>query len=653
MEAKNQKDMLKYFAISIIACLLFVLAAGNVLADDLAPDTVYYSDIKGLYSVNFYDSDNHCTIGCKSGSSLSGAVFIPAKIIVKHGDGVSSVQQGDPPKTYNVTEIGSFNGNKNITSLTISEGIQKISGSAFMSCTGLTGDLTIPDSVTTLGSQAFRGCTGFNGSLHLGSGITKIESSAFFQCGFTGQLTIPGNVTEIQNYAFQECKGFSGDLIIPVTVTSIGTDAFRGCTGFNGTLYLNCTAATRSTRTFYQCSGFTGLRIAEGMTGIVSYEFYSCSGMTGALTIPESVTTIGTSAFYGCSGFTGTLKVPSEMTAINSSVFKNCSGLTGLELPPALTTINSSVFEGCTGMTGTLNLPGTLTTVDTSAFYQCGFTGSLTLPEGLTYLGGASFGCPEISGILTIPSSVTSASGNPFTNMFNVRKIVNNATAQFTLRYNFISESDNNTFFVKEGTTEHLTKYYYVDGNKRNRTLGQGVYLRNGEEYGCVIRFDANGGTNAPETSTVTMDQEFVLPSAMPTRTNWYFLGWAASQNATAAGYWPGSRFTPAESVTFYAVWGQPDLLAPDDLMVIDAEAFAGTDFRFAALSAEIAEIRQNAFAGCPNLTAVYIPSAAAVIHPDAFGDRQNLPKMTLLGPADGAAQTFAETHGFGFIPVE
>jgi len=649
----KRRNTRRYFGITLLAGLLFILAAGIALADDDLPqDTVYYSDIKGLYNVAFY-TDDHCTIGCKSSSSLSGPVFIPARIIVKPGDGISLVQNGDPPKTFYVTEISSFNGNKNITSITISEGIHTIAENAFLSCTGLTGDLTIPDSVTSVGSSSFKGCTGLTGSLHLGSGITKIGLSAFSGCGFTGQLVIPENVTEIQSYAFQNCSGFTGDLIIPAAITSIGTDAFRGCSGFNGTLSLNCTAATRGTRTFYQCSGFTGLQIAEGITTIGAQEFYGCSGMTGSLTIPESVTTIGSSAFSDCSGFTGTLMLPSGLTVINGFVFNNCSGFTGLELPAGLTTIYDSAFKGCTGMTGTLNLPDTLTRVCDAAFYQCGFTGSLTLPEGLTDIASSSFGCPGISGILTIPSSLASSSRTAFTGMFHVRKIVNNSTAQFNLRYNFIAEDDSETFFVKEGTTEHLTKYTYVSGNQVEQSLGQGIYLLNGEEYGDALSFDASGGTGGPGRLSIELNQPIQLPAAVPARTGWFFLGWGMTQNAAVAAYLPGGSITPTESMTLYAVWGKPDLTAPDELTMVEGEAFAGSAFRFAALSTKTVTIQANAFAGCPNLTAVYIPSATTQIDALAFGNRENLPGIILLGPANGAAQTFADANGFGFIPVE
>ena len=139
----------------------------------------------------------------------------------------------------------------------------------------------------------------------------------------------------------------------------------------------------------------------------------------------------------------------------------------------------------------------------------------------------------------------------------------------------------------------------------------------------------------------------------MPTRTDWYFLGWATSQDATAAECWPGRKFTPTDSTTFYAVWGQPDLVAPDDLITIEQEAFAGSAFHFVALSTKTAEIQQNAFADCPDLVAVYIPSMTTQINAQAFGNRENLPNITLLGPAGGAAETFAAADGFGFIPAD
>ena len=477
MEMIKKRNLLKKFFEAVAVFTVFMIAMGiNARANDEV--TVYYSDYRDKFNFYFYDtSDPYCTIGGKGG--VSGDVVIPSKVIVKPGDGVSSVKEEN--KTYRVVSVGSFGGNTAITSIKFGEGLEEIAASAFLGCTGLKGDVVIPDSVKTLGGQAFRGCTNLKGKLTIGKGLTKIPISAFFDCGFTGTLTIPENITEIEAYAFQNCRGFTGSLTIPASVVKIGYDAFKDCTGFNGTLTLLCSASERQGRTFNGCKNFSALNIADGFTRIEAYEFEGCSGLKGTLKLPASLTYIDSYAFSDCKGLTGTLNLPSKMTQVCTGVFSGCSGFTGLVLPSGITLIKSSAFKDCTGMIGTLSLPKTLITVESSAFQNCGFTGDLTLPKGLTDIGGDSFACPDIDGTLTVPSTLNSSYvDKAFSGMYKVEKVVNNSSANIYLANNFIDEDDHKSFFVKSGTTERIVAVAKVNGREIKYTIGKGTYLRNG-----------------------------------------------------------------------------------------------------------------------------------------------------------------------------
>lgn len=72
-----------------------------------------------------------------------------------------------------------------------------------------------------------------------------------------------------------------------------------------------------------------------------------------------------------------------------------------------------------------------------------------------------------------------------------------------------------------------------------------------------TISFNANGGTSAPSSVTKTYGQAVTLPSTVPTRTNYRFMGWAASSTATAATWAAGSSYSNAitANTTLYAVW--------------------------------------------------------------------------------------------------
>ena len=73
------------------------------------------------------------------------------------------------------------------------------------------------------------------------------------------------------------------------------------------------------------------------------------------------------------------------------------------------------------------------------------------------------------------------------------------------------------------------------------------------EEY--AVTFDANGGDGAPSAVVKTYGVDLTLPTAIPTRTNYNFLGWATSDSAAVAEYAAGGTFAANAATTLYAVW--------------------------------------------------------------------------------------------------
>lgn len=70
-----------------------------------------------------------------------------------------------------------------------------------------------------------------------------------------------------------------------------------------------------------------------------------------------------------------------------------------------------------------------------------------------------------------------------------------------------------------------------------------------------TISFNANGGSGAPSSVTKTSGVTLYLPSTIPTRFNYTFLGWSTSSSATTATYSAGGSFTQNSNTTLYAVW--------------------------------------------------------------------------------------------------
>lgn len=69
------------------------------------------------------------------------------------------------------------------------------------------------------------------------------------------------------------------------------------------------------------------------------------------------------------------------------------------------------------------------------------------------------------------------------------------------------------------------------------------------------VKFDANGGTGAPEAQSKTHGTALTLSSTKPTRSGYTFKGWGLSATSTTATYQPGDSYTNNSAATLYAVW--------------------------------------------------------------------------------------------------
>ncbi len=73
------------------------------------------------------------------------------------------------------------------------------------------------------------------------------------------------------------------------------------------------------------------------------------------------------------------------------------------------------------------------------------------------------------------------------------------------------------------------------------------------EKY--TVYFNANGGTNAPASMTKTEDVTLKLPTLIPTRSGYSFMGWATSATSKTVSYIAGGSYTRNASATLYAIW--------------------------------------------------------------------------------------------------
>lgn len=72
-----------------------------------------------------------------------------------------------------------------------------------------------------------------------------------------------------------------------------------------------------------------------------------------------------------------------------------------------------------------------------------------------------------------------------------------------------------------------------------------------------TVTFDDNGGSEGPESTVKWEYESLTIPSKIPTRKNYKFLGWSSSSNSASAEYEAGKSYdgTKDENYTLYAVW--------------------------------------------------------------------------------------------------
>ena len=91
------------------------------------------------------------------------------------------------------------------------------------------------------------------------------------------------------------------------------------------------------------------------------------------------------------------------------------------------------------------------------------------------------------------------------------------------------------------------------------------------------------------------------------------------------------------------------DFILPASLATVDDEAFSGGAFVYVKLPENAVSVGWHAFADCPNLTYIYIPALTTQIDEQAFG---NTTDLTIIGVPGTYASTYADEHGFTFVPA-
>lgn len=331
-----------------------------------------------------------------------------------------------------------FRGAKELTEITLPEGITDIPQYSFYKCAALT-KVNIPSTVTSVGMYAFSNCSAIV-QIQLPEGLKTIGDRAFYYSEALETVNLPASLTEMGSSVFSYCTALKS-VDIPEAIEKIGSGAFQNCKSLTE-VKIPASVTEIPSSMFSSCSGLTSVTLPATVTTINSSAFQNCSSLT-EITLPAAVTKLGSSTFQGCSKLTE-VAIPAGVTSLPMSLFYNCSSLRKvtmsadavfggtqvfrscqslqtlayygdddipaegtIKLGAKMTTLPNYTFNGCVAMKSII-LPAGLTAINQYALSDNGLT-TVDLPDGLTTIQGYAFRNAAFSE-LVIPASVTSMS---------------------------------------------------------------------------------------------------------------------------------------------------------------------------------------------------------------------------------------------------
>ena len=568
------------------------------------------------------DDANRATITGYSGNAT--ALYIPGEI-----DGHEVVAIGDRafenrtdlrtvmiPDSLEKIEFEAFYNCINLKIVDLSSNLTTIGYDVFGNCKSIS-KIEIPKSLkkfdgtwgrgTNLSYGAFGGCSNLK-TVNFEAGSTIVCAALFMGCDGIEEIELPDTITEIGDSAFKSCKNLN-KVIIPESVTKIDGDAFA------------------------ECSGLVDIKMHEGINTIGSRAFYKCDRLLD-IVIPDSVEKIEFEAFRGCDKLEN-IKLSENLTIVGYGVFGDCKSISKIEIPKSLkkfdgtwgrgTNLSYGAFGGCSNLK-TVNFEAGSTIVCAALFMGCDGIEEIELPDTITEIGDSAFkNCKNLDRI-TMNNGIEILESSAFEDCFslttinipNTVKAISNSTFQDCTSLtevhlsNILKEIPASTFSgCKKLTTINFPSTLTTIGNSAFsgcESLPEAI-LPSGVE-----KIESNAFKNCKAM------KKAAVPDTVSSIGSSAFYGCEALTDITL-----GSKLKKIESQTFYGCIVLPSIVIPYNVTTIG----------------------DSAFVNCTKLTQITVPRNTTSIASNAFSYPK---KMTMYGPSDCYAETYASGKGIKYV---
>lgn len=148
---------------------------------------------------------------------------------IKYQDGIALTKYNGNEKNLIVPSVidgkkvvsvrGAFYGNRSITHIRLSEGIEEVGYMSFYFCASLVS-VKLPSSIRTIEHAAFKDCISLN-KINLPENLEEIMPYAFSSCSFLKNIKLPEGLKFIGKNAFENCRSLK-TITLPASLEVLG-----------------------------------------------------------------------------------------------------------------------------------------------------------------------------------------------------------------------------------------------------------------------------------------------------------------------------------------------------------------------------------------------------------------------------------------------